>query len=216
MHCFQAEPQHQEETPWLYKCFCTIKNPNTNFPKLPLQSTWLCLIWISEKHLMEILSGENRKVCYNYICEEWFGKQISAWDGFILQMRRIVCTIGSSVSGTSSKPSTNVSKVPYKVRVDTKLFFGKFVVAAQTMRLLVGYTGKGTFTIIEEKAGTGSTKGWGKIEIRSRMDFSWLLAKTVIYVWAVNSAHVFHVTFGGKYGKITLQTILPQILSCTQ
>ena len=26
------------------------------------------------------------------------------------------------------------------------------------------YTGKGTFTIIEEKAGTGSTKGWGKLK----------------------------------------------------
>lgn len=26
------------------------------------------------------------------------------------------------------------------------------------------YTGKGVFTIIEEKAGTGSTKGWGKLK----------------------------------------------------
>ena len=29
------------------------------------------------------------------------------------------------------------------------------------------YTGKGTFTIVEEKIGQGSTKGWGKLKSKA-------------------------------------------------
>ena len=53
--------------------------------------------------------------------------------------------------------------MPYQVRID-----------ATDLRIRSGagtnypktraYTGKGVFTIIEEKAGTGSTKGWGKLK----------------------------------------------------
>lgn len=83
--------------------------------------------------------------------------------GWIYLANADYCTIGSSVSGTSSKPSTNVSKVPYKVRVDASDL--RIRSGAGTNYPTTGeYTGKGTFTIIEEKAGTGSTKGWGKLK----------------------------------------------------
>lgn len=74
-----------------------------------------------------------------------------------------VCGSIHTLYHTSSKPSTNVSKVPYKVRVDASDL--RIRSGAGTNYPTTGeYTGKGTFTIIEEKAGTGSTKGWGKLK----------------------------------------------------
>lgn len=81
--------------------------------------------------------------------------------GWIYLANASYCTIGSTVSGSSSKPAA--SNVPYKVRVDASDL--RIRSGAGTNYPITGkYTGKGTFTIVEEKAGTGSTKGWGKLK----------------------------------------------------
>jgi flagellum-specific peptidoglycan hydrolase FlgJ len=59
--------------------------------------------------------------------------------------------------------STEASGVPYLVRVtidNLNIRKGAGTNYAKTGK----YTGKGTFTIVEEKAGTGSVKGWGKLK----------------------------------------------------
>ena len=137
--------------------------PNTNFPKVPFTVN----VIVSDLNIRKAPNGDivgktGKGVFTITSVKNGWGK-LKSGAGWIYLANADYCTIGSSVSGTSSKPSTNVSKVPYKVRVD-----------ASDLRLRSGagtnypttgeYTGKGTFTIIEEKAGTGSTKGWGKLK----------------------------------------------------
>ena len=58
---------------------------------------------------------------------------------------------------------SNTDFKPYKVRVsidDLNIRKGPGTNYKKTGK----YTGKGTFTIVEEKIGEGSTKGWGKLK----------------------------------------------------
>lgn len=83
--------------------------------------------------------------------------------GWIYLENASYCTIGSTTSGSSSKPAASKSNVPYRVRIDATDL--RIRSGAGTNYPKTGaYTGKGVFTIIEEKAGTGSTKGWGKLK----------------------------------------------------
>lgn len=83
--------------------------------------------------------------------------------GWIYLENTSYCTIGSTTSGSPAKPSTNKPNVPYKVRIDATDL--RIRSGAGTNYSKTGaYTGKGIFTIIEEKAGAGSTKGWGKLK----------------------------------------------------
>lgn len=64
------------------------------------------------------------------------------------------------------KLESNVDFKPYKVRVaidDLNIRKGPGTNYAKTGK----YTGKGTFTIVEEKIGQGSTKGWGKLKSKA-------------------------------------------------
>lgn len=61
---------------------------------------------------------------------------------------------------------SNTSFKPYKVRVeitDLNIRKGPGTNYAKTGK----YTGKGTFTIVEERIGQGSTKGWGKLKSKA-------------------------------------------------
>lgn len=81
--------------------------------------------------------------------------------GWIYLENASYCTIGSTVGNTGNKPAT--PKVPYTVRVnvsDLNIRKGAGTNYAKTGK----YTGKGVFTIVEEKAGAGSAKGWGKLK----------------------------------------------------
>lgn len=81
--------------------------------------------------------------------------------GWIYLENASYCTIGSTSAG-SSKPAVK-SNVPYKVRIDANDL--RIRKGAGTNYPTTGaYTGKGTFTIVEEKAGAGSKKGWGKLK----------------------------------------------------
>lgn len=82
--------------------------------------------------------------------------------GWIYLENASYCTIGSTSAGSSSKPTVK-SNVPYKVRIDVSDL--RIRKGAGTNYPTTGaYTGKGTFTVVEEKAGSGSTKGWGKLK----------------------------------------------------
>lgn len=81
--------------------------------------------------------------------------------GWIYLENASYCTIGSTSAG-SSKPAVK-SNVPYKVRIDANDL--RIRKGAGTNYPTTGaYTGKGAFTIVEEKAGAGSKKGWGKLK----------------------------------------------------
>ena len=137
--------------------------PNTNFPKVPFTVN----VIVSDLNIRKAPNGDivgktGKGVFTITSVKNGWGK-LKSGAGWIYLANADYCTIGSSVSGTSSKPSTNVSKVPYKVRVDASDL--RIRSGAGTNYPTTGeYTGKGTFTIIEEKAGTGSTKGWGKLK----------------------------------------------------
>lgn len=65
--------------------------------------------------------------------------------------------------GKAVYPVTQTASVPYAVRVsinDLNIRKGPGTNYAKTGY----YTGKGVFTIVAESAGTGSTKGWGKLK----------------------------------------------------
>ncbi|WP_099468316.1 phage tail tip lysozyme [Konateibacter massiliensis] len=66
-------------------------------------------------------------------------------------------------SGSQAEVKAAEIKTPYKVKVDTLDL--RIRTGAGTNYAATGeYTGKGTFTITEEKEGKGSVKGWGKLK----------------------------------------------------
>lgn len=79
--------------------------------------------------------------------------------------KEVTKQLGGTSTTTAAKKTTTTSKsaVPYKVRVsitDLNIRKGPGTNYARTGK----FTGKGVFTIIEVKKGTGSTTGWGKLK----------------------------------------------------
>lgn len=73
-----------------------------------------------------------------------------------------ISSSGSTASKPASKPAAS-SSGSYKVRVDAtdlNIRKGPGTNYAKTGK----HTGKGTFTIVETKSGTGSAKGWGRLK----------------------------------------------------
>ncbi|MCC8047318.1 MAG: amidase [Clostridiales bacterium] len=70
---------------------------------------------------------------------------------------------GNAIYPTSnSSSSSSSSSVPYSVKVTSANL--RIRTGPGTGYGSVGYTGAGTFTIVEESTGTGSTKGWGLLK----------------------------------------------------
>jgi len=79
--------------------------------------------------------------------------------GWIYLLNTSYCTVGSTTNNSVSS-SGSCSSVPYQVKVtisDLNIRTGPGTDHVKTGK----QTGKGTFTIVEESTGTGSTKGWG-------------------------------------------------------
>ncbi|HNZ49715.1 MAG TPA: glucosaminidase domain-containing protein, partial [Candidatus Hydrogenedentes bacterium] len=88
--------------------------------------------------------------------------------GWIYLLNPSYCTIGSTVAN-----STSTSSVPYTVKVtisDLNIRKGPGTNYAKTGK----YTGKGVFTIVEESAGSGSTKGWGLLKSYQKNRDGWV------------------------------------------
>lgn len=96
--------------------------------------------------------------------------------GWIYLLNTSYCTIGSTVSSTTSAASTasaSTSSVPYMVKVtitDLNIRTGLGTNYAKTGK----QTGKGTFTIVEESDGEGSTKGWGLLKAYQSTRKGWI------------------------------------------
>lgn len=139
----------------------TPSKTNTNFPNTPFTVNVL----VSDLNIRKTPNGDivgqtGKGVFTITALSNGWGK-LKSGAGWIYLANASYCTIGSTVSGSSSKPAA--SNVPYKVRVDASDL--RIRSGAGTNYPITGkYTGKGTFTIVEEKAGTGSTKGWGKLK----------------------------------------------------
>lgn len=139
----------------------TPSKTNTNFPNTPFTVNVL----VSDLNIRKTPNGDivgqtGKGVFTITTVSNGWGK-LKSGAGWIYLANASYCTIGSTVSGSSSKPAA--SNVPYKVRVDAsdlRIRSG----AGTNYPTTGGYTGKGTFTIVDEKAGTGSTKGWGKLK----------------------------------------------------
>lgn len=90
-------------------------------------------------------------------------------DGWIYLGNASYCTIGSTVNSGGSASAT---KLPYMVRVNiSDLNIRK---GAGTDYPRIGYTGKGSFTIVEEKSGKGSDKGWGLLKSYEKNRDGWI------------------------------------------
>lgn len=139
----------------------TPSKTNTNLPNTPFTVNVL----VSDLNIRKTPNGDivgqtGKGVFTITALSNGWGK-LKSGAGWIYLANASYCTIGSTVSGSSSKPAA--SNVPYKVRVDASDL--RIRSGAGTNYPTTGkYTGKGTFTIVEEKAGTGSTKGWGKLK----------------------------------------------------
>ena len=95
--------------------------------------------------------------------------------GWIYLLNTSYCTIGSTVSSTTSAStaSASTSFVPYMVKVtitDLNIRTGPGTNYAKTGK----QTGKGTFTIVEESDGEGSTKGWGLLKAYQSTRKGWI------------------------------------------
>lgn len=97
----------------------------------------------------------------------------SGHNGWIYLGNASYCTIGSTVSSGSTTSTTTASKVPYVVKVtipDLRIRKG----AGTNCETTGKYTGKGSFTIVEEKAGQGSVKGWGLLKAYQKNRDGWI------------------------------------------
>ncbi len=93
--------------------------------------------------------------------------------GWIYLLNTSYCTIGSTVAITSSTTSVSTSSVPYMVKVtitDLNIRTGPGTNYSKTSK----QTGKGTFTIVEESDGEGSTKGWGLLKAYQSTRKGWI------------------------------------------
>ncbi|MGL4791530.1 MAG: N-acetylmuramoyl-L-alanine amidase, partial [Anaerotignaceae bacterium] len=108
------------------------------------------LLWKGDKSLIGQVDKQNMTVhC-------WFANK--ACPGEYLYNRH-----GQIATAVNSRLSTQPQTTPYLVKVsikDLNIRTGAGTNYAKTGK----YTGVGTFTIIEEKAGQGSATGWGKLK----------------------------------------------------
>ena len=93
----------------------------------------------------------------------WFANKACPGDYIYERLGQIADEV-NQILGSASKPTTPTEKPfeSYKVKVD--IYNLNIRKGPGTNYAATGHTGKGVFTIVEEKSGPGSTKGWGKLK----------------------------------------------------
>ena len=124
------------------------------------------LIWISNK--TKALKYEPKDDEMLLTVHRWFANKSCPGSWMMDRMDDLAEAVTKQLSGsaankpkeTDAKPKTDV---PFKVRVDiNNLIIRK---GAGTNTAHTGkFTGKGVFTIVQVKSGTGSKAGWGKLK----------------------------------------------------
>lgn len=144
-------------------CNSTPAKTNTSFPNTPFTVNVIVTdlnIRTSPSMSGKVVGQTGKGVFTITSVSNGWGK-LKSGAGWIYLENASYCTIGSTSAG-SSKPAVK-SNVPYKVRIDANDL--RIRKGAGTNYPTTGaYTGKGIFTIVEEKAGAGSKKGWGKLK----------------------------------------------------
>lgn len=133
---------------------------NKSFPKTPftVQVIVSDLNYRSKGSMDGTIKGQTGKGTFTITeVKNGWGK-LKSGAGWIYLENALYVTIGSTV-----KEEKKTSSVPYQVRVtakDLNIRKGPGTNYDKTGK----YTGPGTFTIVEEKSGKGSDKGWGKLK----------------------------------------------------
>lgn len=122
------------------------------------------LIWFGDK---------SKALNYNPKTDEmvltvhrWFANKSCPGNWLYSRLGKLASEVTKQLGGTGEKKtekSAPKAKVPYKVEVtvsDLNIRKGPGTNYSKTGK----YTGKGVFTITEEKSGKGSDKGWGKLK----------------------------------------------------
>lgn len=114
------------------------------------------------------IKGQTGKGTFTITEESGGWGKLKSGVGWIYLLNTSYCTVGKTVS-----EETSSSAVPYQVKVtitDLNIRKGPGTGYAKTGK----YTGKGTFTIVEESEGTGSDKGWGLLKAYQDKRDGWI------------------------------------------
>lgn len=112
----------------------------------------------------DLIKTPMRDTAFIVPIEDKIGSQLGAFEE--LENAKKACKEGYTVydwDGKAVYSKQTTKKLPYKVQIDVddlRIRTGAGIGYAVTGE----YTGRGVFTIVEEKAGKGSTAGWGKLK----------------------------------------------------
>ena len=119
------------------------------------------LLWFNDK---------NKSLSYNPKTDEmvitvhrWFANKACPGDYIYERLGQIAAEVTKKLGGAATAPSTPKPVSAYTV----KIYIANLNIRkgpGTNYPTTGGYTGKGVFTIVEEKAGQGSVKGWGKLK----------------------------------------------------
>ena len=121
------------------------------------------LLWFGDK--TKSLNYEPKSDEMVITVHRWFANKSCPGNWLYARLGKLADEVTKQLGGTKTeeKAKTPASKVPYKVQVsitDLNIRKGPGTNYEKTGK----YTGKGVFTITEEKSGKGSDKGWGKLK----------------------------------------------------
>ena len=125
------------------------------------------LIWFGDK--TKSLNYEPKSDDMVITVHRWFANKSCPGNWLYSRLGKLASEVTKQLGGTKTEGSaksptaTSKAKMPYKVQVDItdlNIRKGPGTNYAKTGK----YTGKGVFTITEEKSGKGSDKGWGKLK----------------------------------------------------
>lgn len=156
------------------ECASDTKEPYTMNSKVYATLVKLCvdickrngkkkLLWFGDK--TKSLNYEPKSDEMVITVHRWFANKSCPGNWLYARLGKLADEVTKQLGGTKTeeKAKTPASKVPYKVQVsitDLNIRKGPGTNYAKTGK----YTGKGVFTITEEKSGQGSKVGWGKLK----------------------------------------------------
>lgn len=119
------------------------------------------LLWFSDKSKSLSYSPKSDEMVITV--HRWFANKSCPGDYIYERLGQIAAEVTKRLGGTTTTtPSTPKPVSAYKVKIDIDNL--RIRKGPGTNYEANGFTGKGVFTIVEEKSGPGSVKGWGKLK----------------------------------------------------
>lgn len=120
------------------------------------------MVWINDKTKALAYTPKSNEM--RMTVHRWFANKACPGDYIYSRLGRIADEVNEMLgTKTNNSSSSTTSVSAYTVRIDVanlNIRTGPGTNYAKTGQ----FTGKGVFTIVEEKSGLGSTKGWGKLK----------------------------------------------------